>query len=157
MPRRDCTYHSGYRLSQRDEALRSLAEPMPGMIIGLYVKQWEAACGDQASIYSMMTSSNGNIFRVTGPLIHRSPVNSRHKGQWRGALVFSLICVWINGSVNNGEAGDLRRHRAHYDVIVMLEMHYLLNAQKYPLLEAWRQGNLYFAAFALAHLLNIQS
>ena len=34
--------------------------------------------------------------------IHRSPVNSPHKGQWSGALVFSLICVWINGSVNNG-------------------------------------------------------
>ena len=42
-----------------------------------------------------------------------------HKGQWRGALVFSLICVWINGWINNREAGDLIRHRAHYDVIVM--------------------------------------
>ena len=31
----------------------------------------------------------------------------------------SLICVWINGSVNNGEAGDLRRYLANYDVIVM--------------------------------------
>ena len=51
--------------------------------------------------------------------IYRSPVNSPHKGQWRGALMFSLICVWINGWVNNREAGDLRRHRAHYDVIVM--------------------------------------
>ena len=51
--------------------------------------------------------------------IHRSPVNSTHKGQWRGALMFSLICVWINGWVNNREAGDLRRHGAHYDVIVM--------------------------------------
>ena len=51
--------------------------------------------------------------------IHRSPVNSPHKGQWRGALMFSLICTRINGWVNNGEAGDLRRHRHHYDVIVM--------------------------------------
>ena len=51
--------------------------------------------------------------------IHRSPVNSPHKGQWRGALMFFLICVWINGWVNNREAGDLRRYRAHYDVIVM--------------------------------------
>ena len=51
--------------------------------------------------------------------IQRSPVNSPHKGQWRGALMFSLICVWINGWVNNREAGDLRRHRGHYDVIVM--------------------------------------
>ena len=51
--------------------------------------------------------------------IHRSPVNSTHKGQWRGALIFSLICVWINGWVNNREAGDLIRNRAHNDVIVM--------------------------------------
>ena len=51
--------------------------------------------------------------------IHRSRVNSPHKGQWRGALMFSLICNRINGCVNNGEAGDLRRHRAHYDVTVM--------------------------------------
>ena len=51
--------------------------------------------------------------------IHRSPVNSPHKGQWREALIFSLIGAWINGWVNNREAGDLRRHRAHYDVIVM--------------------------------------
>ena len=51
--------------------------------------------------------------------IHRSPVNSPHKGQWRGALMLSLICVWINDWVNNREAGALRRYRAHYDVIVM--------------------------------------
>ena len=52
--------------------------------------------------------------------IHRSLVNSPHKGQWRGVLMFSLICVWINGWANNREAGDLRCHRAHYDVIVMI-------------------------------------
>ena len=51
--------------------------------------------------------------------IHRSPVNSPHKGQLRGALMFSLICAWINGWVNNRGAGDLRRHRAHHDVTVM--------------------------------------
>ena len=51
--------------------------------------------------------------------IHRSPVNSPHKGQWRGALMFSLICIWFNGWVNNRKVGDLRRYRAHYDVIVM--------------------------------------
>ena len=52
--------------------------------------------------------------------IHRSPVNSPHKGQWRRALILPLICAWINGCANNREAGDLRRHRAHYDVTVML-------------------------------------
>ena len=52
--------------------------------------------------------------------IHRSPVNSPHKGQWRGALMFSFICALINGWVNNREAGEMRRHRGHFDVIVML-------------------------------------
>ena len=49
-----------------------------------------------------------------------SSVNSPHKGQRCRALLFSLICAWINSWVNNREAGDLRRHRAHYDVTVML-------------------------------------
>ena len=47
--------------------------------------------------------------------IHRSPVYSLHKGQWHGALMISLICIWIN----NWDAGDLRRHRAHNDVTPM--------------------------------------
>ena len=54
--------------------------------------------------------------------IHQSPVNSSHKGQWRGALMFSLICAWINGWVNHREAGDLRHHHAHYDVIIMIHL-----------------------------------
>ena len=53
--------------------------------------------------------------------IHRSPVNSPHKGQGRGTLIFSLICTRINGWVDNGKAGDLRRNRAHYDVTVMYD------------------------------------
>ena len=56
--------------------------------------------------------------------IHRWPVNSPHKGQWRGALVFSLTCAWIYGWVNNRESGDLRRHRAHYDITVNLHILY---------------------------------
>ena len=51
--------------------------------------------------------------------IHRSPVNSPHKSRWRGALMFSLICAWIKGWVNNRKAGDLRCNRARYDVSVM--------------------------------------
>ena len=51
--------------------------------------------------------------------IHRSPVNFPHKGQWRGALMFSLIYAWMNDWVNNRDAGDLRRQHGHYDVIVM--------------------------------------
>ena len=48
-----------------------------------------------------------------------SLVYSPHKGQWHGALMFSLICAWINTYVNNHEAGYLRCHLTHYDVIVM--------------------------------------
>ena len=77
-----------------------------------------------------MTSWNGNIFRVTVRGIHRSPVNSPHKGQWREDLVFSLICAWTNGWVNNRVAGDLRRHRAHYDVTVMWRQNVITHVQQ---------------------------
>ena len=59
--------------------------------------------------------------------IHRWTVNSPRKGQLRGALMFSLICVRTNGWVNNRDAGDFRRHRAHYDVTVNA----LLTAKRY--------------------------
>ena len=66
--------------------------------------------------YIKITSSNGNIFRfVRG--IHRSPANSPHKSRWRGAVMYPLIYKsWIK----NRGAGDLRRHRVHYDVNVMM-------------------------------------
>ena len=51
--------------------------------------------------------------------IQRSPVDSPHKGQWRGALMFSLIRAWTNDWTNNRSDGDLKRNRAHYNVIVM--------------------------------------
>ena len=72
----------------------------------------------------MMTSSNGNIFRVTGPLCGDFTGlrwNPHTKRQWRGALMFSLIYAWTNAWVNNGEA-DLRRYRVHFDVTVMLRI-----------------------------------
>ena len=85
------------------------------------------------SILLMMTSSNEmKTFSRYWPFvrgIHRSPVNSPYKGQWRGALMFILICTWINGWVNNRETGDSRRHCAHYDVIVMFVYH---------ITDAWR-------------------
>ena len=77
----------------------------------------------------MMTSSNGDIFHITGHLFGEftGPGEFPHKGRWRGALMFSLIYARINGWVNNGEAGDLRRHRAHYDAIAMyMESHRLV-------------------------------
>ena len=66
----------------------------------------------------MMTSSNGNISRVTGPLCGEFTGHPR-KGQWRGALLFSLICARINGWVNTRKVGDFRRNHARYDVTVI--------------------------------------
>ena len=51
--------------------------------------------------------------------IHQSPADSPLKGQRHGILMFSLICALTNGWVNNRDAGDFRRHCAHYDVTVM--------------------------------------
>ena len=51
--------------------------------------------------------------------IYQPQVNSPHEGQWRGAWMFPLICAWTNGWANNRDAGDLRCHRAHYDVTAM--------------------------------------
>ena len=51
------------------------------------------------------------------PFVRR--IQFPHKGQWRGALMFTLICARLNEWVNTRKAGDLRRHRAHHDVIVM--------------------------------------
>ena len=72
----------------------------------------------------MITSFNGNIFPVTGPLYgeftgHRwiPLINASDAELW----CFLWSASWINGWVNDREAGDLRRHRAHYDVIVMIQ------------------------------------
>ena len=67
-----------------------------------------------------MMSSNGNISALLAICLGNSPVIGEFPSQrpWREALIF-LICAWINDLVNNGDAGDLRRHRAHYDVTVM--------------------------------------
>ena len=70
-----------------------------------------------------MTSSNVNIFRVISPVcgefmgnrwIPRTKVNDAE------LLWVFFICDWINGSVNNRDAGDFRRHRTHYDVTVRI-------------------------------------
>ena len=47
-------------------------------------------------------------------------MDSPQKGQWRRALMFSLICTWTDSWVNNRDTGDFKRLRAHYDVTVMI-------------------------------------
>ena len=74
---------------------------------------------------SMITSSNGNIFRVTGHLFGEftGPRWSPHTKASDVELWCFFICVRINGWVNNRKAGDLRRYRTHYDVSVMFHVY----------------------------------
>ena len=70
----------------------------------------------------MMTSSNGNLFRVTGPLCEEFTGDRwipRTKASDAELWCFLWSAPWTNGWINNREAGDLRRRSAHYDVIVM--------------------------------------
>ena len=74
------------------------------------------------TIQNIMTSSNGNIICITGPLWGESTshhMDSPHKGQWHRVLMFSLICTWTNGWANNWDSSDLKHHHIHYDVTVM--------------------------------------
>ena len=91
-----------------------------------YTVGWELDRGLQWYIHRlvllMMTSSNVSIFCVTGPLCgeftgHRWIPHTKASNAELWCFLWSV--PWINGWVNNREAGDLRRHRAHYDVTVM--------------------------------------
>ena len=64
--------------------------------------------------------------------IHRWPVDSPHKDQWRGTVMCSLICAWANRWANNRDAGDLRTHRAHDDVTVMQAVTLLVSSSWSP-------------------------
>ena len=47
--------------------------------------------------------------------IHQSPVNSPQKRPVTRSLIYFLWSApWLYGRVNNRDAGDLRRHHAHY-------------------------------------------
>ena len=92
---------------------------------GPWLFRWTGAMPsyDCRSYDCMMTSSNENIFRVTGPLCGEFTGTGEFPAQrpvTRSFRMFSLICVWVNGWVNNREAGDLRRYRAHYDVTLIV-------------------------------------
>ena len=106
--------------------------PKPYKVVAT-LREWGGVLGDSGDHYSalktngnndnyMMTSSNEKKIRITGLLCGEFTGHRwipPHKGQERGALIISLFCAWINVWVNNEEAGDFRRHRAHYDVIAM--------------------------------------
>ena len=91
-----------------------------------YKNKWNDNCKNLQSVsclmMNMMTSSNGNIFRVTGPICGEFTGHRwipRTKASDAGLWCFLWSAPGINGWVNNREDGDLRRQRAHYDVIVM--------------------------------------
>ena len=94
--------HSSYSFASRVSYLSSTVH------LTSYFSTWWR---HQMGILSALLPICAGISPVTGEF--------PHKGQWRGALMFSLICGWINDWVNKREAGDLRRYRAHYYVIVM--------------------------------------
>ena len=73
-------------------------------------------------LHIMMKSSNGNIFRVTGPLCGEftGPGEFPTQRPVTRSFDFFFDLRLNNGWVNNREAGDLRRHRGHYDVNVMM-------------------------------------
>ena len=78
---------------------------------------------------------------------HRSPVNSPHKGQWRRALVFSLICAWTNFWVNTRDAGDLRCYRSHNDVTVMI----FRVAKQHKMILEWEHKHCIMTGHALSY------
>ena len=116
----------------------NLSLPIISRLYQDHSSNYPSAMKDNRQIWCniiIMKSLNGSIFHFTGPFfvkftghkwihllwMHSLVMNSPHKGQWRGALMFSLICTWTNGWVNNRDAGDLRCHRTHYNVTVMIQ------------------------------------
>ena len=89
-----------------------------------FYKNEISTCGNEMfwdNCIAWLSHEMETFFALLAICAGNSPVTSDfpHKGQWRGALMFSLISAWINAWVNNREAGDLRRRRPHYDVTVI--------------------------------------
>ena len=117
----------GHLISSYRKEVRRNCELSPNFELKiLHVYQFHNSAYIDSSVLKphMITLSN-KTFPCYWPFVrvlHRSPVNSSHKDQWRGALMFSLICAWTNRWVNNGHAGDLRRHRFLYHVIAAYQV-----------------------------------
>ena len=95
--------------------------PMPFNSDACQTLPWISSQGPRRFSLAMVTSSNGNIFHVTGPLCGEF---TDHRWIPLTKASDARLCCFLwsapnNDWVNNREAGDLRRHRAHYDVIVI--------------------------------------
>ena len=106
----------------------------------------------------MMTSSNGNIFRVTGPMWgklagHRWIPHTKTSDAELWCFLRSE--PWLNGCVNNREAGDLRRHGANYDVTIMnLELLFdvwLICAKLQPIIDDLKYDQISYREMILIH------
>ena len=78
--------------------------------------KWGVCVGYQ---FNMMTSSNGNIFRITGPLWGKSTLRDGYPLTKASGAELWFFCAWTNSWANDRDAGDLRRHRAYHDVTLM--------------------------------------
>ena len=131
-------YMISYNVSNSTDVF-ALNVQLTKMSIDLLVLAWNKI-GDRPSPLTGKISQHYDVIKSKHfprywpfvPGIHRSPVNSPRKGQWHAALLFSSICAWINDWVNNRKAGDLRRHRDHYDVIVIKRNEFMAWIINYP-------------------------
>ena len=130
----------GVQVCRRSKPARGISQGGTGTLITSTLQEKEQIYINDASDISMMTSSNGNIFRVTGPLCGEFTGHRwipRTKASDAELWCFHLICAWINDWGNNREAGDLRRHSAHYDVTIIRERNthnvYCAEERKYTL------------------------
>ena len=79
-------------------------------------------------IFSALLALFVEISPVTGQFPVQRPVTQ--------SFDVSLVCAWINGWVNNHEAGDLKRHRAHYDVTVII-FHWIIFHWVNDIMQIW--------------------
>ena len=92
--------------------------------VNVFITLWYLACFPVAWRPSQISWWRHQMETFSALLVlcaRNSPVTGEFPPQRPVTRSFDVffICAWINGWVNNREAGDLRRHRAHYDVNVM--------------------------------------
>ena len=104
-PHQQTQFHTGYSI-------------IKGSLFWMY----KCAAEIGSLTFHMMTSSNGNIFRLTGHLCgefigHRWIPRTKASDAELWCFLWSTLR--IKRRVDNREAGYLRHHSAHYDFIVM--------------------------------------
>ena len=118
---------------------------IPGLLLLCAIPWW---CHQMGTFSALLTLCQGN------PL---SPMDSPNKGQWRGALRFSLNCAWPNGWANTRDVGDLRRHMAHFDVTVIHGQNQLYDHRKFTTVYITSRGcwNTSLTLWILSYKINV--